>query len=1527
MKNKFKQLISFSLSVLLLITSVPITTLADGAIGAGDTSSSSTGLSGNGSFNSSMIGYRFTLVDKQGNTVSQLNGKPASVDVSWFDLNNIGMKTKYYFTNSKLEEISSMLGIFKSGKKSNKIIPVTAIEESLISQINEYFSNADNVRDAYVRTMFSDQAYAKTHPEQMNKLYEDLKRMSDAEVLNLASQILFTFKTRYTMVPWLQIANSNVYSGQGEQFKKWMLGKRTDSMIEEGSNGGNYSSGGSSGGSSNSGNNNGSSNSGSSSKPSGGSSNKQPSNTTSTQAKSATKAKSAAELDYFKSNCKYITSSLKRRVDKITQTEYSKELNSWQKDQINKASSYYATGKMNYDDYEAAKKEIYDTFQILVNYEHTYRQMTASNKPRYNIFTAIKEAFGPMTVYAATDKNKKNNSGKSNAGKKESASGNKADKVNEEIKENEFVGNEAFGKFLINSFVNNEYVFELEKVKDGTYENPLIACGQEEYILLVEPLYAFIPRDVMSKKNFSSYVIGTTTSFSQGMLLLRENNLWSWNSGKSELNNRVSNKTAPKSMYTPDEFPNEDIGYMDASFKIVPPDNSNLPGWISETSTEAIPYENMVACNKLDDNTYVGFGLHVYVFGRGSGTTSRVHTWDSPNYPDTPGPSENPTNKEIETEYGDKSKNIKIVKYYQTRWELESGEFVEPTEYFTVTGNPHTILIDDEAKGPGYKLKDYFTSETDWTPPENGDPAKYDYESSKASYKNGKYSGQLPTTLKIQPDDEDIVLHILLEWQPEFDKTIEVIKVYDTNGIPDNITVEKDVEVGDNYEADTVDGDYVFKEATTDSVIPENEPGSWTDVPQNNHTVSTAITVDDSTEIIYIHYVKGDIANSNKQIVLAENELTHSFMLNDLTEDGSLRSLSRTFKAIASKSCSYSWSESCDKHGSHTRYCKADLTRSYTDSNYIHTVSNHEVYDKGFVYQTNETNGTNSGEASSVSGFDGNEFNPNMSFVINRSYTDKVTLYPGKNGNVAQLQDIGTLGESYIPQGQRYNNKKESDRIQWFNTFRTNYRYDTVTDPEGEWKDDGHGYGSNWPRQASFETSGKTVSNLNEAYSKSNNVNILAFLGKTGKGVDVPDTSPKPFEFGGKTFKTNLNVKQNASGNIKFYPSILMKMQMLGGSETNVYVTSENSSELVDVRRAEVGVYKNSSKPALNLSSYQWSSHFKSLDMLNSKNISDTKSVLPGGAAYELKTSDSGDASEVWIGFKTYTTCVEDGTVSKLADTANVLKLSTVQADNEAFKNTVKNNLEHFQIVQEVVSGVHMDNAEFDSSSPVKVSGPGQENKFGGNTLDRSSKYYLKTDGAGADRADLDILSEAGKQIVWKLTADEEGNVTVYKDGVKLKSISKIQGEGIFLSDPELKNLNDKTKVITNFIKSLDRNKGNDRNDTKWYNEGFDSILVVENGFSFKVGFGGTHPIRGSVLDTKLCGKLDSRSDLYNYEETDKIRTSVFRTSDRSTSAVAGKAPGYVGTIHGLDVSIPSMKYLFTSKFFLIPNATVTDLN
>lgn len=157
----------------------------------------------------------------------------------------------------------------------------------------------------------------------------------------------------------------------------------------------------------------------------------------------------------------------------------------------------------------------------------------------------------------------------------------------------------------------------------------------------------------------------------------------------------------------------------------------------------------------------------------------------------------------------------------------------------------------------------------------------------------------------------------------------------------------------------------------------------------------------------------------------------------------------------------------------------------------------------------------------------------------------------------------------------------------------------------------------------------------------------------------------------------------------------------------------------------------------------------------------------------------------------------------------------------------------------------------------------------------------------------------------------------------------------------EAKDIDDKTKFITNFVSALTRNQGNDKTaewvgyntgspnkaDTKWYNEAFDGVYMVLMDTTITPGLVYS-PIRVAALDPALCPPNSGQSNLFSTAFLSQFcldSQSDAKVVKRGTSEE--KIKNYIGTFRDIDLILPDMETMYYSKKFYIPNANVQDLN
>lgn len=1041
---------------------------------------------------------------------------------------------------------------------------------------------------------------------------------------------------------------------------------------------------------------------------------------------------------------------------------------------------------------------------------------------------------------------------------------------------------------------NKTYVFQLEgskkKVNDTEGKLPTDIFVEKGYLLLVENTIQGCPQGWTNGKAGTSYkseVYGTAHNWLVGF-------------GNSE---SFKNSGA----YSP-SFGN----HQKALTRTLPNGLVTVSDWTYFSDTAILLKPSHDGQWKIEDATIhanEGYGCHIYTaldLGASKISLTRIDTG-------TPPPSDKPSSKDV------------IVNRFFRRKNKDSSYTYEKYDTNTYNIKEDSLEVYINSKAEKYSLVEYGTSETEFYKPD-----KLETWQEVSKHNTGAERGSTSKTLEIKKDTVIKTINILYEYKPE----TKVIKVYKTGDKVDKVTEPEPVE-GDTYKVPEEPG-YEYRE----NKKSENEPVKVNDWPDTEGDTGTKIeiTIGEDTNTIYILYVR----DVGKQIVLYSNELTFTYDLRDLVENRVLFSI----YDMAEKSPGKEYS--CDGH-----YCgDSDCSSRHTCTNGKHiltkstfglSVANNYDYDNNTTFikdyaATDKGNATFSKQwFASVSKnkvpSNVEQVKPNGDFVLYRQKDkDLVTLYPNKNDSLkAELEGLGITSSSYTPSGTRIEKETVKDKY-FINHFETYFDY-TSHDTSLAWK---------WPRKrcgsdnkGTWTSSVVTTPEQANSYYSSNqeNVKTYYFLGQANQGLenisDLRDTG-----FNAK-FKYN-RAYSTVSGELKFYPyaKMIYRAKDANDSLEDVFITSENLSTMKVYNAIQAGVYKKSAINA-NLDSTQWSTHARSLSFLKSNNIKDKRSVLPGGAIMDIDTFNPGDTQ---IGLTIWQSCLPDGQVEAVQEGFKVSESEAREAVN-ALAEEIKRSITGYGLVQLGAVGLKTTLKEF-----IKEGEELHENTKvsfvkgnSGRTLS-DNKYYLRQDGNGSNRANFDCLdSRIENQVLYTIYSNTDGEVWITKDGVEIGRIGLTEAASdLIAKSDELKLLDANTKLITNYISAIDRNKGErnkyDRYDRNKYNEAFDGVSVLMTVLSFDVGFGGDATKRTNVLDTLLTAPVESKSDLYNFSDENKLRSSIYVTTKTSSTAEV-KKDGYLGTLKGingignLETGLTDIYSFVYTKIFYIPNATVSDLN
>ena len=1134
---------------------------------------------------------------------------------------------------------------------------------------------------------------------------------------------------------------------------------------------------------------------------------------------------------------------------------------------------------------------------------------TASIKGILNKFNP----FNPMTVYAAGA-----DAGNSNIGSDE-ASGSSGEGF-------EQVGSTARIVWVLGAPGNTKsgYLIQtpsmLEKASQGikSDKNTLIQA-EEDWVCFVEPLFycSLFAVDDDSKPRVNKFY-GTLSNFYQFV-----------NAPDSAFRKAFGDKALTKVASTMNwKFYNSAGSY--ASIVLENPLTNRDGSQIFLQAPKSL--KATASLQQINDVFKTeGYGVHAYDKGLFADNSTTV-TWDDKNFPNSRGPAPDESTSEEDswdftkktqenTEPGTENleRKFNISKFYY----IKAGNQYTLIDTQTREETLHNVGIMNEGSGGDDFLYEVvgWSCGQDKLYPASGDLSKgFDYYIQNNPPANpNKNQGNSQGILKLDPknelDKKEQVLYVMLVREKVEKDEVDIVRVYETPNQPPVIEVEHNVKVENN----TVDGSspkpgFTYVENVNTSE-PRKDITSWDEVPGGTSGRTPQIPVSETDKTIYIKYEGAPVENPQATgLVLHENEISHQFKLSDVT--GSLVEGVQNWSSVSSDaSCPYSWTCSDDDCDGHTCGSSYDYTGS---EDWSFGIENQPNYNTQFVYKWVQLEPKHwTGGGLSESGGSGKGI-PNMTMILQRSISDKVTLYPSKNSNKAALNDMGITSEGYTPANTRKDSLKDvPSRKSWTETFNTNFEFVDVNTPTATFESD-HGYTDT----DNHTDSGNNASSLNGTYSKSGNTTVYGLWGKENKGDRaLTDTAQqniwKLSTLNFKGFKNH--IKEQA---FTFYPYYKMKfISQLDGSEQDAYLTAENLSTLLSLQRVDTSIFRPNGATTLELTSSQWSTHAKAHNLLDAAGVENKNSLLPAGAIYDLRTAGNGvKASQSWIGYRVFNSYVMDK--NALADATNVkTKQEVVDAVN-AFKNDTKNVLSNYEVVMVGQEGINQDdnNGEFYRGSEV-ITGKDGSYRLGQEFI-RDSKYDLQTTGsASGNSSDIDVLEELEETYDWVLTSDADGNVVITRNGTELERLQKNQRN---INNAEVKEFDSRTNIVTNFLSAIDRNMGSDRNGKTWYNEGF-SIGCLETRLAYRMGFGdGDASLRSTALNIKANGKLENRNDMFNGDEA-KNRSYQFFTSARST--LNGCEKDYVGTYDGIKIFIPNMNQLLVSNRFYTSNTTVMDLN
>ena len=480
-------------------------------------------------------------------------------------------------------------------------------------------------------------------------------------------------------------------------------------------------------------------------------------------------------------------------------------------------------------------------------------------------------------------------------------------------------------------------------------------------------------------------------------------------------------------------------------------------------------------------------------------------------------------------------------------------------------------------------------------------------------------------------------------------------------------------------------------------------------------------------------------------------------------------------------------------------------------------------------------------------------------------------------------------------------------------------------------------------------------------------VKVDVFRGTNNKSVGQSDASvissviPTITPFGGATSTHSAGYMVGGTTPIYYYPYIRMTYQETGQSAlTSVNVLSQWVSELLPNDTAEASWYNPTESTSMDISSTQWSLHASAVSGGKSWNGPDQ--VLPGGALFQLNTGTT-PTKVALVSWQTIITDPERSALDVALSTTEYT-LAKATAEQQGFVDQAEDTLSELRTVQWMNADTTSTNAWDNNGKSVKILNAGQSLSNLGLSTSTSDedKYRLSADTNpdNANKGNLDVIKDDASECFFKVFSDTSGNIYLAKaiapavvsatgntisDAARntaLASLANVNGsntggltpiltrsQGVAsLSSQDAKDLDQRTQIITNFLKTLERDEGSDSSaswassDGKWYSEAWNGVYVVRKEDSLDVGF--SKPgIRSAVVDPKVSPPSDGQSDMYS-----KAFLSQFCMNNKSSTLTAASKPdGFLASFKGRDIILPDMTLMYQTKHFYITNVSTQDLN
>lgn len=505
---------------------------------------------------------------------------------------------------------------------------------------------------------------------------------------------------------------------------------------------------------------------------------------------------------------------------------------------------------------------------------------------------------------------------------------------------------------------------------------------------------------------------------------------------------------------------------------------------------------------------------------------------------------------------------------------------------------------------------------------------------------------------------------------------------------------------------------------------------------------------------------------------------------------------------------------------------------------------------------------------------------------------DDLTVAQWKNDESTNklMSSIG-FSVANVPQGTR----KTSDFI---NTFVARFGEDTGSNREVSTK---YGASTASPHSNKLCTQTRDYTfKADSALSLSNiKVNVKVYSGQANRD------------------NSNGELKKNQAevGSITFYPYIKMKYDTYNMPYANNYSQTAyvlgNYARTLNLRNGVTVRFESEDDNSLEIQSNQWSVHNSLMKNINDLfgTTDNAYKVIPGGATLNIKNRDDAKSKDVKV--ITYQCLLEGDGKTQVDQTGSV---------NGDFTEATANS-NHAATVSEVVDALKNLKLELYGNKDAKKEPFSGDNitkskKFNGKSISSDSKYNWD------DFNDLYINVEEGNTSTEKyiFSADAEGNIRMNGTTILTK------GQGVeSISDRTAKTINNKTDVVNQLVKALERNAGNDDStawsmtDKRWYNEAFDGVTVYVQTTVIHTGL--WDPMeRTTVFDTKLTPNQSSKENIGTSFYSFQMRTAAY--SDLYEGEV-----NRLGSFMGVNVfSNVDLTELYKTDKWYSSNITTQDL-